>query len=390
LISNIFRLDIGTTGRRIYRSMMQDLVLIGGGHAHVHVLKRFGERPPAGVRVTLVGRDVETPYSGMIPGFVAGRYTFEECHIDLARLCRRWGVRLVRGEAIGIDRTNRRILLEDQPAVAYDLLSIDVGSAPNVGAIAGADRWAIPVKPIAELGRRWLEFSQRMKTWLGPLDVMVIGGGAGGVELALAIDHRLRDVAKAAELQVTLATRDEILAGQAEAARRRLRAIFRRRGIGLLEHAGAERIERGAVRLEDGTWRQADAVFVVTEASAAPWFAETGLPLDERGFLAVDDTLRSTGDDRIFGAGDCVTALGHRRPKAGVFAVRQGPPLADNLRRVLGGEPPRSFVPQRRYLSILGTGDGRAVATRGDWAIEGRWVWWWKDHIDRRWMRMYR
>ena len=369
---------------------MRDLVLIGGGHAHVHVLKQFGERPLRDARVTLVGRDVETPYSGMIPGFVAGHYSFEECHIDLAKLCGRSGARLVHAEATGIDRAQRQVLLKDQPAVPYDLLSIDVGSAPNVGAIAGAEQWAIPVKPIAELGRRWLAFSERMKSWRGPLNVVVIGGGAGGVELALAIDHRLREIAKAASLQVTLATKDEILAGQAEAARRRLRAIFRRRGIRLLEHAGAQRIERGAVELEDGHWQQADAVFVVTEASAAPWFADTGLPLDEKGFLAVDDTLASTGDDRIFAAGDCATAMNHRRPKAGVFAVRQGPPLADNLRRVLGGEAARPFIPQRRYLSLLGTGDGRAVATRGRWAIEGRWVWWWKDHIDRKWMRMYR
>ena len=369
---------------------MRSLVLIGGGHAHVHVLKQFGDRPLQGAEVTLIGRDIETPYSGMIPGFVAGRYSFAECHIDLAKLCARSGARLVHAEATGIDRAHRRVLLNGQPALGYDLLSIDVGSAPNVGAIAGADQWAIPVKPIAELGRRWLDFSERMKAWLGPLNVMVIGGGAGGVELALAIDHRLREVAKAASLQVTLATKDEILAGQAAAARRRLRAIFRRRGIRLLEHAGAERIERGAVQLEGSQWQQADAVFVVTEASAAPWFADTGLPLDERGFLAVGDTLASTGDESIFAAGDCATVLNHRRPKAGVFAVRQGPPLADNLRRVLRDERPRPFVPQRRHLSILGTGDGRAVATRGDWAIEGRWVWWWKDHIDRKWMRMYR
>jgi selenide, water dikinase len=369
---------------------MRDLVLIGGGHVHVHVLKQFGERPLQDVRVTLVGRDVETPYSGMIPGFVAGHYSFKECHIDLAQLCGRSGARLVHAEATGIDRAQRRVVLKDQPAVPYDLLSIDVGSAPNVGAIAGAGQWAIPVKPIAELGRRWLEYSDRMKSWSGPLNVVVIGGGAGGVELALAIDHRLREIAKAASLQVTLATKDEILAGQAEAARRRLRAIFQRRGIRLLEHACAQRIERSAVRLEDGQWQQADAVFVVTEASAAPWFADTGLPLDEKGFLAVDDTLASTGDARIFAAGDCATAMNHRRPKAGVFAVRQGPPLADNLRRVLGGEAAQPFIPQRRYLSLLGTGDGRAVATRGRWAIEGRWVWWWKDHIDRKWMRMYR
>jgi len=368
---------------------MRDLVLIGGGHAHVHVLKAFGERPPADARLTLVGRDPKTPYSGMIPGFVAGHYSFDDCHIDLVQLCARSGVRFVQAEATGIDRANRRVLLKDQPALAYDILSVDVGSAPAIGGIPGADQWAIPVKPIAELGRRWLAFCERMAAWLGPLNVLVIGGGAGGVELALAIDHRLRAIAPAAEVQVTLATKDEILAGQAEAARRRLREILRRRGIRLLEHAAAQRIERGAVELAGG-WHQADAVFVVTEASAAPWFADTGLPLDERGFLAVDDTLRSTGDERIFAAGDCATVLKHRRPKAGVFAVRQGPPLADNLRRALAGEALQPFVPQERHLAIIGTGDGHAVATRGAWAIEGRWVWWWKDLVDRRWMRLYR
>jgi selenide, water dikinase len=354
--------------------LLTDLVLVGGGHTHVHVLKSFGLKPMPGVRLTLIGRDVETPYSGMIPGFVAGHYTFDECHIDLARLCASTGARLVQDEAIGIDRARRQVLLKDGPAVPYDLLSIDVGSAPNLETIPGARQWATPVKPIAELARHWTDFLGRMKTWLGPLDVAVIGGGAGGVELALAIDHRLREAAKGAQVQVTLVTKDEILIGQAAAARRRMRAIFQRRGLRLLEKAAIVRIERGAVQLESGKWLHADAVFVVTEASAPHWFAATGLPLDERGFLAV---------------ADCATVLKHPRPKAGVFAVRQGPPLAENLRRVLSDKAPEPFVPQTRYLSIIGTGDGRAMATRGWWAIEGAWVWRWKDHVDRKWMRLY-
>jgi selenide,water dikinase len=365
-------------------------VLIGGGHAHVHVVKHFGTNPLPGVDVTLIGRDLKTPYSGMIPGFVAGHYSFEECHIDLAALCASAGVRLVHDEATGIDAARRQVLLKDHAPVPYDVLSVDVGSAPNLDSLPGAAEWAIPVKPIAELGRRWLEFAERMKTWLGTLEIVVIGGGAGGVELALAIDHRLREVAKGASLRVTLATKGEILAGQAPAARRRLRAIFGRRGLKLMENAPAERIERGAVRLENGTWLQADGVFIVTEATAAPWFATTGLSLDERGFLAIDDTLRSVSDPRVFAAGDCATMLDHRRPKAGVFAVRQGPPLASNIQRTLQDRSALPFVPQRRYLAIIGTGDGSAVATRGKWAIEGRLVWLWKDFIDRRWMNMYR
>ncbi len=370
--------------------LLKDLVLVGGGHSHVHVLKSFGMKPMPGVRLTLIGRDIETPYSGMIPGFVAGQYTFDECHIDLARLAAWTGARLIHAEATGIDRASRQVLLKDRPAVSYDLLSLDVGSAPTLDTIPGAAQWATPVKPIAELGHRWLAFLDSRRSWLGPLNIVVVGGGAGGVELALAIDHHLREVAKGAQIQVTLTTKDEILSGHADAARRKMRAIFAQRGVRLLENAATRRIERGAVQLESGKRLDADSAFVVTEASAAKWFATTGLPLDGRGFIAVDDTLRSTSDEQIFAVGDCATVLKHPRPKAGVFAVRQGPPLAANLRRVLLGQAPRPFTPQSRYLSIIGTGDGRAVATRNGWAIEGAWVWRWKDHIDRKWMRMYR
>ncbi|MDP2372580.1 selenide, water dikinase SelD [Reyranella sp.] len=370
--------------------LLKDLVLVGGGHAHVHVLKSFGMKPMPGVRLSLIGRDIETPYSGMIPGFVAGRYSFDECHIDLARLAAWTGARLIQAEAIGLDRANRQVLLKDRPPVSYDLLSLDVGAAPSLDAIPGAAAHATPVKPIAELGRRWLAFVERMKGRHAALRIVVIGGGAGGVELALAIDHRLHEIAPAATIDVTLATRGEILTGTAASARQAMRAILARRGIRLVENKSTTRIERGAVQLDGGERLAADDVFIVTEASASSWFATTGLPLDDRGFFAVGDTLRSTGDENIFAVGDCATVLTHPRPKAGVFAVRQGPPLADNLRRVLLGQEPKPFVPQRRYLSIIGTGDGRALATRGGWSVEGAWVWRWKDHIDRKWMRMYR
>ncbi|MCC8432571.1 selenide, water dikinase SelD [Reyranella aquatilis] len=370
--------------------LLKDLVLVGGGHSHVHVVRSFGMKPMPGVRLTLIGRDIETPYSGMIPGFVAGTYTFDECHIDLARLCAWNGARLIHAEAVGLDRLNRQVLLKDRPPVSYDLVSLDVGSSPSMAAIAGAAEHATPVKPIAELGRRWLGFLERVKDWQGALDIAVIGGGAGGVELALAIDHRLRQVARGAQVSVTLATKGEILSGQAVAARQRMRAIFGRRGVRLIEHTATTRIDADAVHLENGERLRADDAFVVTQASAAAWFAETGLSLDERGFFAVEPTLASSGDPSVFAAGDCASVTAHPRPKAGVFAVRHGPPLAENLRLALLGQPPRPFTPQRRYLSILGTGDGNAVATRGGFAIEGAWVWRWKDHIDRKWMRMYR
>jgi selenide,water dikinase len=369
---------------------LKDLVLVGGGHAHVHVIKSFGMNPMPGVRLTLIGRDIETPYSGMIPGFVAGHYSFEECHIDLARLAANSGARLVHAEATGLDLVGRQVLLRDRPPISYDVLSLDTGSSPSMGGIPGAEQHATPVKPIAQLGRRWLDFLERVRSWQGALRIVVVGGGAGGVELALAIDHRLRREAPAAQVSVTVATKGEVLGGQAPAARRRMRAVFARRGIGLIENTDVTGIEKDAVVLADGKRLPADETFVVTEASAAPWFKPTGLALDDKGFIAVEPTLRSINDEHVFAVGDNATVLAHRRPKAGVFAVRQGPPLANNLRRALFGQTLEPFTPQGRYLSIIGTGDERAIATRGSLAIEGAWLWRWKDHIDRKWMRMYR
>ena len=359
---------------------MRDLVLVGGGHAHVHVLTSFGRRPMPGVRVTLIARDVRTPYSGMLPGFVAGRYSFDECHIDLAALAARTGTNLVHAEAVGLDRSGRLVLLKGQPPLSYDALSLDVGAAPDLAPIPGATEHAVPVKPIAEFGRRWLAFLEDVRK---RKRIVVIGGGAGGVELALAIDRRR------AAASVTLATRDEILVGHATSAQKKMRAILARRGIRALENNAAVSIDAGSVGLASGERLAADAMFVVTEASAPRWLAETGLTLDPNGFVAVAATLRSS-DPIIFAVGDCATVLRHPRPKSGVFAVRQGPPLAENLRRVLSGGAPLPFVPQRQHLAIIGTGDGGALATRGRWSVEGRWVWWWKDHIDRKWMRRYR
>ena len=359
---------------------MQHLVLVGGGHAHVHVLASFGKRPMNGVQVTLVARDVRTPYSGMLPGFVAGRYSFDDCHIDLAALAARTGARLVHAEAVGLDRAGRLVLLRDQPPLAYDVLSLDVGAAPDLGSIPGAAEHAVPVKPIAEFGKRWLAFLEHAR---GPQRIVVIGGGAGGVELALAIDHRL------AEAKVVIATREEVLAGHGPSAQRKMRAILARRDIRLIEQDAARSIEARGILLASGERLAADAVFIVTDATAPRWLADTGLTLDPHGFIALAATLRSS-DPCIFAAGDCGTVLEHPRPKSGVVAVRQGPPLAENLRRTLSGTAPLPFVPQRRHLAILGTGDGGALATRGNWSVEGRWVWWWKDHIDRAWMRRYR
>jgi selenide,water dikinase len=369
-------------------AIAQDLVLVGGGHAHVHVLKGFGMRPVPGVRVTLISRDVETPYSGMLPGYVAGHYSFEECHIDLGRLARFAGARLIRDEAIGLDRAGCFVLCRAHPPIRWDLLSIDIGATPRTGDVPGAAEHAIVVKPIAHFARRWEALLARA-TNMPRLRLTVVGGGAAGVELALSAQHRLAGVRRGA-VEVTLVTREALLPSHNPRVRRVFERMLAERGVAVLTHCAIVRVEPGVLICGDGKRFAFDEALWVTEAGAAPWLTETGLPLTADGFIAVDETLRSTGDPNIFATGDVATMIAHPREKAGVYAVRQGAPLAANLRRALAGKPVRRAVPQRRGLALIGTGDKHAVASRGPLAAYGASLWQLKDWIDRRWMRRYR
>ena len=365
----------------------QDLVLVGGGHAHVHVLKRFGMRPVPGVRLTLVTRDVETPYSGMLPGYVAGLYSFAECHIDLVRLARFAGARLIHDEAVGLDRGRRQILCRAHPPIRYDILSLDIGSTPRMGDVAGAAEHTVSVKPIDRFGDRWEALLDRARE-LGHMRLAIVGGGAGGVELAVSAQQRLARLLPTPP-QVTLVTREGLLPSHNDAVRRRFEIIFRERGMRAVANNPIVRVEPGRLIAQDGSVIEFDEALWVTEAAGAPWLADTGLPLDERGFVIIDETYRSPADTAVFAAGDIATMPAHPREKAGVYAVRAGPPLADNLRRALAGHRLRRAVPQRQALALIGTGDKRAVASRGRHEAYGAPVWWLKDWIDRRWMRRY-
>jgi len=377
-----------SAGMRQQAPIAQDLVLVGGGHAHVHVLKRFGMRPVRGVRVTLITRDGETPYSGMLPGYVAGQYDFAECHIDLFRLARFAGARLIRDEAIGLDRGERHVLCHAHPPIRYDVVSLDIGSAPRAAEVPGAVAHTVPVKPIANFAARWEALLDRARDMRG-FRLAVVGGGAGGVELALAAHHRLSDL-PGIRPEVTLVTRDAVLPSHNARVRRLLTRTLSARGITVLAGCAVIRVEPGTLITADGNRIRFDEALWVTEAGAAPWLADTGLPLDPGGFVMVDECWRSTGDPNVFAAGDVSSMVGHPREKAGVYAVRAGPPLADNLRRALAGESLRRGLPQRRGLALIGTGDRRAVASRGPFAAEGAWLWHLKEWIDRRWMRRYR
>ncbi len=372
----------------------KDLVLIGGGHAHVHVLSSFGLKPAPGMRVTMIARDVETPYSGMLPGCIAGHYAREECHIDLRPLTRFAGARLIHDEAIGLDLTQRLVSCRTQPSVGYDILSIDIGSTPHLSSTPGAAQYATPVKPIDGLAARWEEIVDRVRQSEGATRFLTVGGGAAGVELTLAMQYRLRGLLQELgrdpnAVSFALVTDGGILATHNHRVRGMFRDHLQARGVQLIEHSAVSEVQHGTVVCVDGKRFGFDELIWVTQAGAASWLASSGLAVDEGGFIKIDAALRSVSDPHVFAAGDVASSVEYPRPKAGVFAVRQGPPLAENLRRAIAGRQPAPFVPQTRFLSLISTGDRYAVASRGQLAAQGALLWTLKDWIDRRWMRQY-
>ena len=380
---------------RVSVPILKDLVLIGGGHAHVSVLKRFGMAPVPGLRLTLIARETHTPYSGMLPGLIAGHYAFDDTHIDLRPLARFAGARFIGAEAIGLDPAAGRVICRDRPPVSYDLVSINVGSTPNTGDVPGADAHAIPVKPIGGFLARWQALEKRVLASDRPLAVTMVGGGAGSIEMILAAQHALATALRRRNRQGLLprfqlvTDAATILPAYPPSARRRIDRILAAAGVAVLAGQAVVGVEAERLHLANGESLVSDAILWVTAAAAPPWLAQSGLAVDERGFLALRATLQSTSHDTVFGAGDAVTVIDHPRPKAGVFAVRQGPPLAANLRRAVLGQGLKTFRPQGRFLSILATGPRHAMAVWGAWSVEGDWVWRWKDRIDTRFMRRF-
>jgi selenide, water dikinase len=375
--------------------VVKDLVLVGGGHSHIAVLKRFGMRPMPGVRLTMICREMHTPYSGMLPGLIAGHYGYDEAHIDLGPLCRFAGARLYHDEAIGLDLIGQAIECRGRPPVRYDIVSLNIGSTPRTSDIPGATGSVVPVKPINQFITHWQSMAERILARNDGVRIGVVGTGAGGVEMLLSVQYRLRQI-----LRERGRTDDHIaysLFGDTGAVlpdhNARARKVFERelreRRVQVLAGDAVTEVSPGRLMTSRGVEYALDEILWVTAAGAAPWLAASALRVDAQGFIAVNDALQSLSHPTVFAAGDIASVENHPRPKSGVFAVRQGRPLADNLRRALQGRALQPFRPQRRFLSLITTGDKYAVASRGNWAMEGRTMWRWKDWIDRRFMRKY-
>ncbi|WP_237057103.1 selenide, water dikinase SelD [Microbulbifer sediminum] len=366
----------------------QDIVLVGGGHSHAIVLQMWAMNPLPGVRLTLVSPDVQTAYSGMLPGLVAGHYQLDETHIDLVRLCRAAGARFIRASARRIDPVNQRIALDGRPELEYDLVSLDIGAGPARD-LPGAER-AVPVKPINRFHSFWQQLQQRVQKSREHIRIGVVGGGAGGCELAMAIAWSLEEQVYSRRVEVHLVHGGaHIPEGYPAVARRMATRELRRLGVTVHRNWRVQAITDEGLDSEDGRSLALDEIALCTNAGAHPWLADCGLALDQRGFIRVDENLRAEGFGNVFAAGDTASFGPTPLPKAGVYAVRQGPVLFHNLRATITEQPLRVFRPQRHFLSLLSCGDRRAVASRNGLALAGGFLWRWKDHIDRTFMRRF-
>ncbi len=363
--------------------LTRDLVLVGGGHTHALVLRMWAMQALPGTRLTLINPGPVAPYTGMLPGHIAGHYDRDALMIDLVRLARFAGARLILDAATGIDRVRRLIHLRDRPALPYDIVSVDTGITSTLPDLPGAATHGHAAKPLGSYATAWEAFVARR---LAFPRLVILGGGIGGMELAMASAHRLLSLGS--RPQITVIERGPTLLPDIGARARRI--ILRRAavlGIRLLTGTTATALTADAVTLSTGEAVGSDFTLLVASARPLPWFADTGLALTD-GFLATSATLQ-TSDPAIFAAGDCAHLTDAPRPKAGVFAVRAAPVLYHNLGAALSGGRLRRFRPQRDYLKLISLGDRTALAEKFGMAIAGPRLWHLKDRIDRRFMAKF-
>jgi pyridine nucleotide-disulfide oxidoreductase family protein len=356
------------------------VVLIGAGHAQLAVLVALARQRLPGAEVVLVSPSERQVYSGMVPGLIAGRYRLDDCSIAVAPLAAAAGVRFVRDHAIALDAAAQTVTLADGPPIGYDVLSLNSGPTQDRERLPGARDNALFVRPIEPFVMLW----QRTRALADErgLDVVVIGSGAAGVEIALAVRHALPRGET-----VTLVSDGPVLASYSPRVQQRALKALKRQGVQVLP-GRCTAIEASHVML--GTLKVACDVPIVAIGSDPPaWLATSGLARDAAGFVRIGATLQSTSHANVFAAGDIIARDDSPHPRSGVYAVRAGPVLAQNLRRFVAGGALEAYVPQRHSLNLLATGDGHAIASWNGWTAQGRWMGWWKDHIDRAFVARY-
>ncbi len=366
---------------------MKRLLLIGAGHAHAQVLRDWWQRPVRGVELVLVSPAALAPYSGMVPGWLAGTYRYEDICIDFAALAAAAGARLVLGEMVGLDTPARQVLLASGETLPYDLLSLNTGSTltpPDDQ--TGNTPAVLSLRPLGRLQKAWEQQLAAITAW--PVDravtITAVGGGAAGFESLLAVMAHVRKLQPGCAVQGQLVTRaNSLLSGLAPGAGRAAQNALAQAGVS---------VRYGILGGEDAL-PQSDLLLWATGAQAHAWQSDPhrngGLAVSETGFIAIDEQLRSVSHPEVYAVGDCAHWV-EPLPKAGVYAVRMGPVLSHNLRAALCQGTAMAYQPQHRFLALLATADGRAIGAWDRWSAQGRWLWRWKDRIDRGFLNRFR
>jgi pyridine nucleotide-disulfide oxidoreductase family protein len=371
--------------------MAARLVLVGAGHAHAEVLRRFAQQPAPDVDLLLVSPIAQVPYSGMMPGWLGGRYSWEECCVDFAALAAAAGARWVQDEVVALNAAQRLLVLASGKTLRADFVALNIGSTVLTPRSIPGQPLILPTRPLTALRvhTEHLLSTLSSRQAQAPLRLVGVGAGAAGFEMLLGLQARL--TAQGVTAQSTLTTRSgSFLPGLSVPARRLARCTLQQHRVRLQLGFDAARLCTGAVLDAKGNALAADVVLWATGGVAHAWPAQSGLAVDASGFLQVDATLRSISHPWLFAVGDCACFTPLAVPKSGVYSVRMGPVLADNLHAMLRGQPLSTYQPQPRFLVLLNTGDGHAIASRGALGWRGRWVMRWKDRIDRKFLGRYR
>lgn len=372
---------------------MRRLVLAGGGHSHLFVLQFLADlrrkngrtqqaSAIAGVHIVLITPHRYQTYSGMLPGWMAGHYSLDACHIDLLPLIEAAGVHWVQDSITAVAPGHQQIQTTRHPAIGYDLLSMDVGSTTYLGALLPLGPRLLPVKPLSGLMEHWPTILAQATGRPG-FALAVVGGGAAGVELALAAQYTFSQ--NNAQATVHLVTGEKgLLMGHAASVKHRVARYLEQTGI-TVHQQRASGTAKG-LRLANGKFLPTHAVLAATGAQPLPWLAQCGLQRDADGYVLVNAAHQSLSHPNVFAAGDTCSRRDAPLARSGVHAVRAGPVLAHNLYATLQNQPLKAYTPSERSLYLIACGPRYAIASWGKWSAEGAWVWRVKDWIDRRFM----
>ncbi len=385
------------------------LVLVGGGHSHLNVIKTLGTRPPKNTRITLISQDRFTPYSGMLPGLIAGHYQFSDAHIDLEKLCKRYGIDFIHQQVNHINLPHQQLNCNDRMTLGYDCLSLNIGSQPAINRIQGAKDSGIAVKPIANFLEHWqqkisewsdelknLDFKKPVKQPIKNRQIVIVGGGAASIEVAFACQYQLKKrlgkSAKAFRFGLCSAN-SELLIDASQSVQQFLSNKLQQRDIAIhLNHKVSDVVQITSgyeLHFDEKASQVVDYIIWAIDATGPEWINKTGLRCDDKRCITVNRYLQSTSHSNVFAAGDIAHFSEQPLAKSGVYAVRAGETLSQNLANFMNEQDLIAFKPQQQFLKLLTTGDKYAVASKGQLFAKGKWVWHWKNWIDRQFMKQY-